>query len=97
MRALLLEAKDNLQRMLAAIPLTDDERAAVDEGRAALDGLLHQRATPRQIGAPLSATLLPIISVKPARTGVPQRVSNWSAERMTWSTKPYSCASSAVK
>jgi len=31
-RALLLEAKDNLQRMLAAVPLTDGERAAVDDG-----------------------------------------------------------------
>ena len=31
-QAQLLEAKDNLQRMLAAIPLTDDERAAVDDG-----------------------------------------------------------------
>jgi hypothetical protein len=28
-KAQLIEAKDNLQRMLAAIPLTDDERAAV--------------------------------------------------------------------
>lgn len=31
----LLEAKENLQKMLAGIPLTDDERAAVDEGQAA--------------------------------------------------------------
>ncbi|MFI6451463.1 tyrosine-type recombinase/integrase [Streptosporangium amethystogenes] len=29
----LLEAKDNLQRMLVAIPLTDDERAAVEDGQ----------------------------------------------------------------
>ena len=36
-KAQLLEAKDNLQRMLATIPLTDDERAAVDDGHAALD------------------------------------------------------------
>ncbi len=57
-RALLLEAKDNLQRMLAAVPLTDDERAAVDDGQAALDKLLSQLAdtptpagpTPRQLG-----------------------------------------------
>jgi len=32
-KAQLLEAKANLQKMLAAIPLTDDERAAVDDGR----------------------------------------------------------------
>ena len=31
-RAQLLEAKANLQRMLVAIPLTDDQRAAVDDG-----------------------------------------------------------------
>lgn len=38
----LLEAKENLQKMLAAIPLTDDERAAVDDGKAALDQLLER-------------------------------------------------------
>ncbi|WP_329154275.1 hypothetical protein OIU91_39050 [Streptomyces sp. NBC_01456] len=31
-RSQLLEAKGNLQRMLASIPLTEDERAAVDDG-----------------------------------------------------------------
>ncbi|MET7897353.1 hypothetical protein [Streptomyces mirabilis] len=36
----LLEAKENLQKMLANIPLTDDERVAVDDGQAALDQLL---------------------------------------------------------
>jgi hypothetical protein len=41
-KAQLLEAKTNLQRMLATIPLTDDERAAVDDGQAALDGLLDR-------------------------------------------------------
>ncbi len=30
--------------MLAAIPLTDDERAAVDDGQAALDSLLGRLA-----------------------------------------------------
>jgi hypothetical protein len=55
----LLEAKENLQKMLAGIPLTDDERAAVDDGQAALDQLLDRLTdvptpagpTPRQIGA----------------------------------------------
>jgi hypothetical protein len=67
----LLEAKDNLQRMLGGIPLTDDERAAVDEGQVALDQLLERLVdiptpagtTPREIGVPATATLLPIISV----------------------------------
>jgi integrase len=66
----LLEAKDNLQRMLASIPLTDDERAAVDDGQAALDQLLERLAdvptpagpTPREIGVPATATLLPVVT-----------------------------------
>ena len=71
-KALPLEAKDNLQRMLAAVPLTDDERAAVDDGQEALDELLCQLAdvptpagpTPRQIAVPAAATLLPIVDVR---------------------------------
>lgn len=67
----LLEAKENLQKMLAAIPLTDDERAAVDDGQAALDQLLERLTdvptpagpTPRQIGIPAQATLLPVIEI----------------------------------
>lgn len=38
----LIEAKDNLQRMLVGIPLTDDERAAVDNDQAAVDRLLQR-------------------------------------------------------
>ncbi|MGV9386650.1 hypothetical protein ACWDRB_63370 [Nonomuraea sp. NPDC003707] len=53
----MLRAKENLQRLLAAIPLTDDERAAVDDGQAALDHLLDRLTdtptpagpTPRQL------------------------------------------------
>ncbi|GAA3914889.1 hypothetical protein GCM10023084_78010 [Streptomyces lacrimifluminis] len=60
-RGQLLEAKDNLQKMLANVPLTDDERAAVDDGQAALDQLLAQLTdvptpagpTPRQLGIPV--------------------------------------------
>ncbi|MFE4922310.1 hypothetical protein [Streptomyces sp. NPDC056661] len=67
----LLEAKENLQKMLAAIPLTDDERAAVDDGQAALDQLLTRLTdiptpagpTLRQIGIPAQATLLPVIEI----------------------------------
>ncbi|MEV3981936.1 hypothetical protein [Nonomuraea sp. NPDC049758] len=70
-RALLLEAEDNLQRMLAAVPLTDDGRAAVDDGQAALNRLLGQLAdvstpagaTPRQISAPAQAPLPPVIEI----------------------------------
>jgi hypothetical protein len=70
-KAQLLEAKENLQRMLASVPLTDDEQAAVDDGQAALDRLLERLIdvappdgeTPREIGVPATATLLPIIAV----------------------------------
>ena len=70
-RGQLLEAKDNLQRMRAAIPLSEDERDAVEDGQAALDKLLDRLAdvptpagpTPRQIGGPAEATHLPIIQV----------------------------------
>jgi hypothetical protein len=41
-RAQLLEAKGNLQRMLAEIQLTDDERAAVTDGANAVDNLLER-------------------------------------------------------
>jgi hypothetical protein len=62
--------------MLGAIPLTDDERAAVDDGQAALDKLLKHLAdvpapagpTPRQIGAPAGAALLPVIQVRQGST-----------------------------
>jgi len=70
-KAQLLEAKDNLQRMLTSIPLTDDERAAVDDGHKALDSLLDRLTdvptpsgpTPREIGIPATATRLPIAEV----------------------------------
>lgn len=72
-KAQLLEAKDNLQRMLATVGLTDEERAAVDDGQAALDSLLERLVdvptppgpTPRQIAVPPTATLLPIIDRRP--------------------------------
>lgn len=64
-RAQLLEAKDHLQRMVATIPLTEDEQTAVEEGAAAVDRLLERLAdlptpagpTPRQ----LEVTPLPLV------------------------------------
>jgi hypothetical protein len=55
----LLEAKANLQQMLIEIPLTDDEHAAVEDGRAAVDRLLGRLAnlttgagpSPNELGA----------------------------------------------
>jgi integrase len=55
-KAHLLEAKENLQHMLASIPLTDDERAAVEEGADALERLVARLAdvpAPRVTAAPL--------------------------------------------
>jgi integrase len=43
-RAQLLEAKANLQRMFTEIPLTEEERAAVEDGQAAVDRLLDRLA-----------------------------------------------------
>ena len=36
----LVEARHHLQRMLVDVPLTDDERAAAEDGQAAVDQLL---------------------------------------------------------
>ena len=80
-KAQLLEAKDNLQRMLATIPLTDDERAAVDDGHTAVDALLERLAdvptpagpTPHQIGVTPTVTFLPIGQVTRRR---PQALDN---------------------
>ena len=63
-RAQLLEAQVNLQRMHLEIPLTESERAAVEEGAAAVEQLIERLAdtptpagpTPRQI----RATLVPL-------------------------------------
>jgi hypothetical protein len=76
-KAQILEAKDNLQKMRAMIPLTEDEQAAVDDGHAALDRLLERLAdtpapagpTPRQPDPPGSATILPIVDVRQAQAG----------------------------
>ena len=75
-KAQILEAKENLQKMRAMIPLTDDEQAAVDDGNAALDRLLDRLAdiptrglTPRQLDPPGTATILPIIDVRQAQSG----------------------------
>jgi len=72
-KAHLLEAKDNLQRMLSTMGITDEERDAIDDGQAALDSLLERLVdvptpagpTPRQIAVPPTATMLPIIDTRP--------------------------------
>jgi site-specific recombinase XerD len=70
----LLEAKDGLQRMLVQIPLTDDERAAVEGDEQAVDRLLNQLAdtptpagsTPRTITQP-TRTALPVLRIENSR------------------------------
>jgi integrase len=57
-RAQLLEAKEHMQRMIATIPLTEEEHAAVEEGAVAVERLLDRLTdlptpagpTPRQLG-----------------------------------------------
>jgi integrase len=72
-RAQLLEARGNLQRMLAQIPLTDDERAAVEDGTAAVERLVERLAdvptpagpTPRRLDQ--SAHFIPLATLGPVR------------------------------
>jgi Phage integrase family len=53
--AQLLEARGHLQRMLTAIPLTEGERAAVEDGAAAVKQLLDRLADmPTPAGRPLA-------------------------------------------
>jgi integrase len=74
-RAQLLEAKDNLQRMLAQIPLTDDERDAVEDGAAAVQRLIGRLAdvptpagpTPRQLTQSSSFIPLADLGVRTTR------------------------------
>jgi integrase len=74
-KAQLLEASGNLQRMLTAIPLTDDERAAVEDGHSAVTALLDRLAdvptpagpTPRELGTPATVTMLPIVQIRPGK------------------------------
>ena len=50
-KAQLLEAKDNLQRMLATHGITDEERDAIDDGQAALNSLFQRRVdVPTPVG-----------------------------------------------
>jgi integrase len=76
-RAQLLEARTNLQKMTAAIPLTEDEQAAVEDGQAAIDRLLGKLAdtptpagpTPRQMAAPGMGRMLPVIDARHGKNG----------------------------
>jgi hypothetical protein len=71
-QAQLVEAKGNLQRMLASIPLTDDERAAVEDGAAAVERLLERLTdvptpaglTPRQFAQ--SGNFIPLTNLDTA-------------------------------
>ena len=64
----LMEAKENLQRMLATIPLNDEEQAAVDDGQAALSRLLERLADVPTPAGPTPRQLLPIIEVRRGHT-----------------------------
>ena len=84
--AQLLEAKTGLQRMLVGLPLTDDERAAVDNDQAAVDRLLQRLAdvatpagpTPNQLRAE-PGRQLPLTVLPPTRTQTPEPPSVTSA------------------
>ncbi|MDQ2960995.1 MAG: tyrosine-type recombinase/integrase [Candidatus Dormibacteraeota bacterium] len=63
-KANLIEAKGNLQRMLVEIPLTEHERAAVEDGGEAVDRLLERLAEVPAPGraVPTAATPVPLTS-----------------------------------
>ena len=67
-RAQLLEAKDNLQRMLAQIPLTDDERAAVEDGTAAVERLIERLTDVPTPAGPTPRQLAPSVNFIPLST-----------------------------
>jgi integrase len=68
-RPQLVEAKGHLQRMLTAIPLTDGERAAVEEGAAAVERLLdHLADLPTPAGPTardIRASQPPLLTITP--------------------------------
>ena len=76
-QAQLLEGKANLLRMLQEIPLTEEERAAVEDGVAAIEKLCQQLAdvptpagpTPNQLGTGKQAksTIIPVERVRRKR------------------------------
>jgi len=66
----LLKGKAHLQRMLQAIPLLDDERAAVEEGVEAMDKLLQRLAhvpTPSDQGPASLVDLIPLPTIQAAK------------------------------
>jgi len=70
-RAQLLEAHASLQRMSVTIPLTDDERAAVDEGADAVERLLARLADTPTPAGPSPREILPppgpLLTITPLR------------------------------
>jgi Phage integrase family len=71
-QAQLVEARGHLQRMLTTIPLTEDERAAVEDGTEAVERLLARLAdTPTPTGRPPRQTLptptTPLLTISPLR------------------------------
>jgi Phage integrase family len=75
-RAQILEGKANLARMLEMIPLTEEERAAVEDGQEAYDRLLAKLADVPTPAGPTPRTLagrvLPVLPPStPRRTAAP--------------------------
>jgi hypothetical protein len=71
--AQLLEAKDGLQRMLVEIPLTDDERAAVEGDQTAVDRLITKLADVATPAGPTPNELADPTPPPPAEQRSPHR------------------------
>jgi hypothetical protein len=69
-KAQLLEAKSHLQRMLEAIPLTEEERAAVEDGAAAVEQLVQRLTDVPTPAGPTPRDLAPqtVIRLRPVDT-----------------------------
>jgi hypothetical protein len=76
-KAQMLEAKANVDRRLALIPLTDGERAAIEQDRQALERLLEGLAdtptpegpTPRELSARPPSVQAQPVEISSANTG----------------------------
>ncbi len=94
-RAQLLEGAENLQRMLVTVQLTDDERAAVEDGRAALTALVDQLHDVPSPAGPTPRTMCSTIMATGLRTSLCDRPAGARRFDTADSTESPRCSTSA--